>query len=275
VDRHWLGGPSRGADAGWRGRGRGVVRARTLVAQSRPSGRSLGAPPPASPVFAPAPPASAFASIPHARPRPCSVSVAKGIGCGSKTPLNTRGLRYNRRVPLPALPPERFAQLDRIAQRFMAANRVGIVVGLVLTPLIFGGIAVGLWSVIPDPAGMLVGGSIAGAGLLLLLFLLWYRQRTFKQSPFAAWVTIQQWNRVRGRHGEQSFSVVVAIEQACPISPAGYGAELERYRGQSKSLILTSEKLFEAVPAGFSALLVCMPTTEVVAIDVGQQLISA
>jgi len=178
-------------------------------------------------------------------------------------------------MPLPALPPQRFSELDQAAQRFLAANRVGIVVGLVLVPLFFGAIAAGAWAVIPDPFGLIIGAVFGGAGLLLFLFLLWYRQRTLKRLPFAAWATIVQWRVREDRYGSQAHSVELHIEQACSISPAGYGAELEQYRGQSKTLVLTSHKLFEAVPAGQSALLVCMPTTEVVAIDVAGQLLTA
>jgi hypothetical protein len=178
-------------------------------------------------------------------------------------------------MPLPGLQAQYFAELARVGERFMAANRVGIVVGLVLTPLMFGGLAIWLGLAIPEPFGMIVGGSIGGAGLLLMLFLLWYRKRTFTQSPFAAWATITQWRVVRDEYGTEALSVDVYIEQACPISEAGYGVELMKYRGQNKTLVVTSRSVFETVHPGQSTLILCMPTTEVVAIDVGGQLVSA
>ena len=71
---------------------------------------------------------------------------------------------------LPALPPHKLQELNQIAERMIAANRIGMKVAIVLTPLLFGGIGLGLWAVIPAPFGFYVGGSIAGRGFCCCSF---------------------------------------------------------------------------------------------------------
>ncbi len=56
----------------------------------------------------------------------------------------------------PNLSIERISELHRTAERYMAANRVSIVIGLVLVPVIFAGASVALRP--GPPAGQLGGG---------------------------------------------------------------------------------------------------------------------
>jgi len=176
---------------------------------------------------------------------------------------------------LPQLPPAKLEELNRIAERFLAANRVGMKVAIVLAPLLFGGVGAGLWAVIPSPFGLYIGGSICGAGLLLLLFLLWYGRRTATRRPFLALVTVGQWRRVAHEYGGEALSVDVQVQQAAELLPTGYGAELADQRGRSRTLVVTSPRVFDVVPPGQSAVFLCMATGEVVAVDRGDAIVSA
>lgn len=175
---------------------------------------------------------------------------------------------------LVALPPPKLQELNQIAERHLAANRVGMKVALVLTPLLFGGIGLGLWAVIPSPFGFYVGGSIAGAGLLLLLFLVWYQRRTATRRPFVALVTIERWQRVTHEYGGEAQSVSVQIHQAAPLHAHGYGEELGEYRGAARTFVVASPSAFDAVPPGSQVMVLCMATGEVVALDVGDRILT-
>ena len=180
----------------------------------------------------------------------------------------------NRVDMLAPLPAPKLQELNQIAERHLAANRVGMKVALVLTPQLFGGIGLGLWAVIPSPFGFYVGGSIAGAGLLLLLFLVWYQRRTATRRPFVALVTIGQWQRVTHEYGGEAQSVSVQIHQAASLHAQGYGEELTDYRGASRTFVVASPSAFNAVPPGGQAQVLCMATGEVIAIDVGDRVLS-
>ncbi|MCB9592270.1 MAG: hypothetical protein H6719_06030 [Sandaracinaceae bacterium] len=178
-------------------------------------------------------------------------------------------------MPLPTLSPERARELRATTDRFLAANRVSLVVGVVLTPLLFGGVALGLGLALPAPFGAWIGGAIGGAGALMLLFLLAYWLRTATRAPFAAWVTVVEWRVLRDRYGGESHSVVLRVEEARALTAAGWGAELPAYRGAQKTSVLTSRQLSGAVPVGRPVIALCMPTGEVVAFDHEGRLVTA
>jgi hypothetical protein len=139
----------------------------------------------------------------------------------------------------------------------------------VLVPLLFGGIGAGLWAAIPAPFGLYVGGSICGAGLLLLLFLLWYSRRTARRRPFVASVIVGQWRAATHEYGGEALSVDAQVQQAADLLPTGYGPERAEYQGQTKSFVVTSRRVFDVVPPGGQALFLCMPTGELIAVDGG------
>jgi hypothetical protein len=176
---------------------------------------------------------------------------------------------------LPALDADKLAALNQIAARHLAANRIGIKVAMVLSPILFGGIGVGLWAVIPAPFGMYVGGSILGAGLLMLLFLLAYDHRTNTKRPYVASVIVGGWTRVTQEYGGEVLGVDVQVQQAARLLPTGYGEMLAERQGRQDKHVVASPNAFNAAPPGAPMLMLCMATGEVIAVDVGGELRSA
>ena len=116
------------------------------------------------------------------------------------------------------------AELAQQAERFLKANRVSIVVGLVLAPILFFGLGGFFFAVIPAPFGAWVGGSIAGAGVIFLAFLGGYAWLTSRRRPYLAWSTVQGWHELVGRHGQRSYLVALAIEEARALRDGQMGA---------------------------------------------------
>lgn len=137
-------------------------------------------------------------------------------------------------------------------------------VGIVLAPLLFGGVGLGLWAVIPDPAGKIIGLVLLQAGFLVMLFLLWYARRSARRAPSIAFARVDEWLFVQGRHGQQSMAVEATVEAAYELTPEGPGDELPELRHQKKRMLLVSPEYYERVAVGAEALLVCMPTGELV-----------
>lgn len=169
----------------------------------------------------------------------------------------------------------RRSTLRGAAERFLAANRVSLVVGFVLVPLLFGGIGGALWAVIPWPFGTYIGGGIVGAGALTFLFLLLYAWRTSRRQPFVALATIRGWRETVGRYGETAHHVDVHVIEARALEKTAVGAELAQHRDEDRTWLLTSRNLFTVAPAGQEVLVVCMPTGEVVGIEAGGRLVTA
>lgn len=167
------------------------------------------------------------------------------------------------------------AELAQQAERFLKANRVSIVVGLVLAPILFFGIGGFFFAIIPAPFGAWVGGSIAGAGAIFLAFLGGYAWLTSRRRPYLAWSTVQGWHELVGRHGQRSYLVALAIEEARALAGGQIGAPVPRHAGTTPRRVLTSPSLFRAVPVGQRALVACLPTGEVFAIHTGARLLVA
>jgi hypothetical protein len=176
------------------------------------------------------------------------------------------------RVNEPVLSRDQWIEIDRTVRRFGAANRVSLVVGMVLVPLLFGGVGAGLWAAIPEPFGMWVGGSILGAGALFFAFLLWYGRRSSSRPAFAAAATIGRWIVQPGRYGQQSYAVEVELEPGRVVGPEGLGGPAKGAPTGRRTLRLTSDKIYQAAAPGERVLLLCMPTHEVVAVLRGAEL---
>jgi len=170
---------------------------------------------------------------------------------------------------------DNWVEMDRVASRFLAADRVGLMVGLVMVPLLFGGIAAAMWSLLPAPIGAIVGKSILGAGAVVFGFLLWYRHRVQSRLAFVAEATVSRWILEEAVYGQEAHAVEATIHGAFKLDHGAKGAAMEALPEKTKKLRLTSSKLYKHVTEGTRTLLVCMPTEQVVAIMHDGQLTTA
>lgn len=180
-----------------------------------------------------------------------------------------------KRVPFPDLDAAAKAELARQAERFVGANRVSILVGAVLGPVLFFGVGGFFWWRIPAPFGAWVGGSIVCAGVVFLLFLAGYALITMRRRPYLAWATVDGWHEIPGRYGQRSHVVAFSIDEARELARGAVGAPVARHAGQSVRRVLVSTTLFHAVSVGQRALFACMATGEVFAIHTGARLVVA
>ncbi len=166
------------------------------------------------------------------------------------------------------LDPEQRLEVDRALRRFFTATLVGVWIGLVLFPLLFGGLSVGAWLVIPDPFGPGLGIGFAVCAVLGVLFMLWYRHRTLSRPPHALWATVGQGKvTVVKRHGveERMASLPAQIHSEHEFSIQGIGPAKATVE-VNRDLRATHESLLAVVPPGQAAWLFCVPTGELVAI---------
>jgi hypothetical protein len=169
-------------------------------------------------------------------------------------------------MALPSLSREEALEIDRALRRFGAANLVSVWVGIVMFPLLFGGLAIGSAMVIPAPFGTPIAGIFGGCAVLGVALMLWYRHRTLHKPAQARLATVVRPIVTEGRHGQRAYALEVQIASTHPFSHEGLGAQELAERGRHRELRLTSERLLEVVPPGHQALLVSVSTGEVVGI---------
>jgi len=136
------------------------------------------------------------------------------------------------------LPINTLIEFYKRAERFKKADEISIIVGLILTPILFFGIGISVIYFKSASFSCWVGYSIIVAGVLLFLFILFYRNRFRKRKPHMIIGKLLEIIKIRTRFGESASMLKIKISEAYELINEGKVIRTKKWDDSVVSRIL-------------------------------------
>jgi hypothetical protein len=156
--------------------------------------------------------------------------------------------------------------LFRKADPFIKADKVGVMVGLVLIPVLFIAAGGALFFFIPMPFALYVGGAIWLAMVPLELFVFLYGRRTLTGSPLVMDGVIHEKSVRAMRNGDRARYLHIEVIAASSLGPQGMTDPVPKLVGKTEKRLVTTPDVFDGIDEGERAYVVCVPGGPVVAV---------
>lgn len=160
------------------------------------------------------------------------------------------------------LPSHDWPAIHNRFQRYSSAGQISILLSLVFSPFFFGGAALGVFFLLPEPAGLYAGLGLISFGIILTIGLIFLAKRKQNQNPLIVEGTLLKIiNKKATKMGTLHY-FDVSITDLRTLTPEGItGADNEKGK---MCLLVPSEKIVEEVKVNQQIQVIMTPTKEVV-----------
>lgn len=153
------------------------------------------------------------------------------------------------------------------AEKFKKADEISILVGLIISPVLFFGIGISVIYFMSAPLSYWVGYSIIAAGLLLFLFILIYKNRFNKRKSHILIGKILEIIKIRTYFGESASILKIKVSEAYVINDCGKGNKISKIENKviKRLLVLKHfrvEEELKQLPE--NSLLLCAPNGQII-----------
>lgn len=161
-------------------------------------------------------------------------------------------------------------EMHSVIRKYLKADDVGMWVGFVLGFLLFGLVGGCVYSYLPQPANLWVGGAFWVAGAMLIAYLIFYLYVAKTRSPHAMEISVGTVLRSKSVYGGSSDQLILRSICAFRFSESGKGNELKKFREKPLKRLIANIRvvagLQKVAKEGASTVIVlCVPNGQIVA----------
>lgn len=171
--------------------------------------------------------------------------------------------------------PDIFIECYKRAEKFKKADEISIIVGLIITPILFFGIGISVIYFMSAPLSYWVGYSIIAAGGILFLFILVYRNKLHKRKPHILIGKILEIIKIQTRFGESASILKIKVSEAYIINDCGKGNKISKIENKviKRLLVLKHFRVEEEVKQlPENSLFLCAPNGQIIGYVINEKL---